>query len=138
MQAFQQFHTHPGHAMAQRLQTRRQYGASSLGIKQFAQAATVKGVQMTRQGFDVLQRHRHYAGVAVAGGHAVDHAFLVQQRVEELRALGDALAVRGIVLQASGHLAVGQGQHVFDAQGAFTKGDGLKRRRHRSSRKGKS
>jgi len=138
VQALQQLHAYARYAMAQRLQTRRQHGTGGLGVEQLAQAATVKGVQMTRQGFDVFQWHRHHAGVAVAGGHAVDHAFLVQQRVEELRALGDALAVRGIVLQASGYLAVGQGQHVFDAQGAFTKGDGLKRRRHRSSRKGKS
>jgi hypothetical protein len=73
-----------------------------LGVEQFAQAATVEGVQMTRQRFDVMQRHRHHAGVAVAGGHAVDHAFLVQQRVEELRALGDALAERGVACNCVG------------------------------------
>ncbi len=93
---------------------------------------------MTGQGFDMLQRYRHHARVAVAGGHAVDHAFLVQQRVEELRALGDALAIGRVALQLGRHLTVGQGQHVFDAQGAFAKGYRLKMRRHRSSRKGKS
>jgi hypothetical protein len=85
-----------------------------------------------------MQRHRHHAGVAVAGGHAVDHAFLVQQGIEELRALGDALAVRGVACNC-GRLTVGQGQHVFDAQRAFAEGYRLKGwRRHRSSRKGKS
>ncbi|MCY1249103.1 hypothetical protein D9M72_626070 [compost metagenome] len=94
---------------------------------------------MTRQRLDVMQRHRHHAGIAVTGGHAIDHAFLVQQGIEEACALGDALAVRGVALQLRGGLAVGQGQHVFDAQREFAEGYRLKRwRRHRSSRKGKS
>jgi peptidoglycan/xylan/chitin deacetylase (PgdA/CDA1 family) len=98
----------------------------------------VERVQVTRQSLDVLQRHRHHAGVAVAGGHAIDHAFLVQQRVEKLRALGNALAIGDIILQLRGHLTVGQGQYVFNAQSVFAKGYRLKMRRHRSSRKGKS
>ena len=139
LKALQQFHAHPGHAVAQRLQTRREHRARRLGVEQFAQAAAVEGVQMTRQRLDVMQRHRDHAGVAVTGGHAIDHAFLVQQGVEESRALGDALTVRGVALQLRRHLTVGQGQHVFDAQREFAEGYRLKRwRRHRSSRKGKS
>ncbi|MNS50377.1 hypothetical protein D3C72_830240 [compost metagenome] len=125
--------------MAQRLQTRRQHRAGGLRVEQFTQPATVEGVEVTRQGLYVMQRHRDHAGIAVTGGHAVDHAFLVQQRVEKTRALGDALAVGGIALQLRRHLAVGQCQHVFNAQRAFAEGYRLKRwRRHRSSRKGKS
>ncbi|MMZ66282.1 hypothetical protein D1872_287660 [compost metagenome] len=99
----------------------------------------MEGVEVTRQGLYVMQRHRDHAGIAVTGGHAVDHAFLVQQRIEEPRALGDALAIVGVALQLHGRLTVGQGQHVFDAQRAFAEGYRLMGwRRHRSSRKGKS
>ena len=94
---------------------------------------------MTRQGFDVLQGHRHHARVAVPRGHAVDHAFFIQQRVEKARALGNALAVFGVVLQTGRCLTIGQRQHVFNAQRGLAEGYWLMRmRRHRSSRKGKS
>ncbi|MNQ70308.1 hypothetical protein D3C85_849410 [compost metagenome] len=139
LQALQQLHAHPGNTVAQRLQTRRQYRAGGLGVEQFAQTTAVEGVQMTGQRLDVMQRHRDHAGIAIAGGYAVDHAFLVQQRVQKTRALGDALAVGRVALQLRRHLAVGQCQHIFNAQRAFAEGYRLKRwRRHRSSRKGKS
>ncbi len=139
LEALQQFHSHSRHAVAQRLQTRRQHRAGGLGVEQLAQAATVERIQVTRQGLDVVQRHSDHAGVAVTGGHAVDHAFLVQQGIEELRTLGNALAKRRVILQLRRCLTVGKGQHVFNAQGAFAEGYRLKSgHRHRSSRKGKS
>ena len=61
MQALQQLHTHAGHAVAQRLQACGEYGAGGLCVEQLAQAATVEGVEVTRQRLDVLQRHRHHA-----------------------------------------------------------------------------
>ncbi|MNV38697.1 hypothetical protein D3C71_1302590 [compost metagenome] len=139
LQAFQQLHPNPGNAVAQRLQTRRQHRAGGLGIEQFAQPAAVERVQVLRQRLDVMQRHCHHAGIAIAGGHAIDHAFLVQQGIEEPCPFGNALAVRRVALQLRRRLTVGQGQHVFDAQREFAEGYRLKRwRRHRSSRKGKS
>ncbi len=139
LQALEQFHAHPGNPVAQRLQAGGEHGAGGLRVEQLAQAATVEGVEMTWQRLDMLQRHRDHAGVAVAGGDAIDHAFLVQQRIKKLRALGDALAIGRVVLQLRRHLTVGQGQHVFDAQREFAEGNRLKRmRRHRSSRKGRS
>jgi len=82
---------------------------------------------VTGQRLDVMQRYRDHARIAITGGHAVDHPFLVQQGVEEARALGDTLAVRGVALQLRRHLTVGQGQHVFDAQREFAEGYRLKR-----------
>ncbi len=84
--------------MAQRLQACGEHGAGAGFIQQLAQATAVEGVQMTRQRLDLMQRYGHHAGVAVAGGDAVDHAFLVQQAVEKTRALGDLFAVGGIAL----------------------------------------
>ncbi|MCY1397500.1 hypothetical protein D9M71_125070 [compost metagenome] len=99
----------------------------------------MEGVQVTGQGFDVLQRHRDHAGVAVAGGDAVDHPFLVQQRVEEACAAGNGFAVLGVALQLRGGLAVGQCQHLFDAKCGLAEGYRLKRMRcHRSSRMGRN
>jgi len=139
LQPLQQFDAHTRHAVAQRLQARRQHSAGGLGVEQLAQPATVEGVEVARQGFDVLQRHGHHARIAVAGGHTVDHAFLVQQRVEKARALGDALAVVGVVLQTGRRLTIGQGQHVFNAQRGLAEGYWLMRmRRHRSSRMGRN
>jgi len=139
LQTFQQLDAHSGHAVAQRLQACSEHGAGGLGVEQLAQPAAVKGVEVARQRFNMLQRHRHHARITVAGGHAVDDAFLVQQRVEKACALGDALAIVGVVLQTGRRLTIGQGQHVFNAQRGLAEGYWLMRmRRHRSSRKGKN
>ncbi|MOA44092.1 hypothetical protein D3C78_1663200 [compost metagenome] len=79
----------------------------------------MEGKQVLGQRLDLVQRHGHHAGVAVAGGDAVDHAFLVQQGVEEARALGDLLAVGGVVLQLRAGLALGQGHDLLDGQVGF-------------------
>ncbi|MNJ56072.1 hypothetical protein D3C77_516010 [compost metagenome] len=139
LQALQQLDAHAGHTMAQRLQAGGQYGAGGWRIEQLAEAAAMEGVQVLGQGLDMLQWHRHHARVTVAGGHPVDHPFLVQQRVEELRATGNPRAVVAVVLQAGFGLAVGQGEDVFDCQRQRAEGHGLMRmHRHRSSRKGRN
>ena len=139
VQTLQQLDAHPGHAVAQRLQARCQHGAGGLSVEQFAQPAAVEGVEVARQRFDMLQRHRHHARIAVTGGDAVDHAFFVEQRIQKTCAFGDAFAVLGVVLQLGRHLTIGQSQHVFNAQRGLAEGYWLMRmRRHRSSRMGKS
>lgn len=54
-QALQQLQAHARHAMAQRAQTRRQHRTGGGRIEQLSQAAAMEGVQVARQGLDVLQ-----------------------------------------------------------------------------------
>ncbi|RMS12693.1 hypothetical protein ALP75_200484 [Pseudomonas syringae pv. actinidiae] len=139
LQTLEQFDPYPGNALTQRLQARRQHRAGGLGVEQFAQPAAVKRIQMTRQRLDMLQRHRHHAGIAITGGDAVDHAFLAQQRIKKLRAPGDACAKFIVALQRARCLTIGQGQHVFDTQGAFAEHDRVRSLiRHRTSRMGRN
>ena len=99
----------------------------------------MEGEQVLGQRLDLMQRHRDHAGVAVAGGHTVDHAFLVQQGVEEARALGDLFPVGGIILQLGAGLALRQGYDVLDGQGALAEDHRLRLVcRHLASRKGRS
>ncbi len=94
----------------------------------------MEGVKVAWQGFYVLQGHGDHTGIAVAGGDAIDHAFLVQQRIQEAGAAFDTLAVRPIVLQGYRGTAFGQGQDVFDHQRQLAEGYRLMRvHRHRSS-----
>ena len=137
LQTLEQLDAHPGHAVGQRAQARSQDCARGFGVEQLAKAAAVEGKQVLRQCLDLVQRHRHYAGIPVAGGHAVDHAFAVEQGVEKLRAAGDPLAERRVSLQLGGRTALGDGQQVFDTQVVFTKDHGL-RVVHGCSRKGRS
>ncbi|MNF93990.1 hypothetical protein D3C84_766850 [compost metagenome] len=139
LQPFQQFHPHPGHPVAQRLQTGGQHGAGARLIQQLAQAAAVEGVEVPRQRLDLMQRHGHHAGVAIAGGDAVDHAFLVQQAVEKARALGNLLAEGGVALQLRAGAALGQGDHLLDGQRHFAEGHGVRLMGgHARSRTGRS
>ncbi len=126
LQAFEQLQTHAGNALAQRLQASGEHRTGGVRFEQLAQAAAVEGEQMPGQRLDLVQRNRHHAGVAVTGGHAVDHPFAVQQRVEELRAAGDALAERVVVLQLRGCLLASQGHHLFQAQGRGAKDYGFR------------
>ena len=95
----------------------------------------MEGEQVPGQSLDLMQRHGHHAGVAVAGGDAVDHAFLVQQGVEKACALGDLLAVGGIALQLRVGAALGQGDHLLDGQLGFAESHVVS---HGHSRTGRS
>ncbi|MNP41215.1 hypothetical protein D3C76_1349040 [compost metagenome] len=133
-QALQQQQAYPRNAMAQRAQPGGQHCACGRRVEMTTQAATVEGVQVTRQGLDMLHRHGNHAGVAVAGGDAIDHAFLVQQGVEEACAAVDVLAIPGVVLQVRRGAAFSQGNDFFDRQWRLAKGySRVRGHRHRSS-----
>lgn len=125
LHALQQLDAHAGHAVGQRTQASGEHGAGGFGVQQLAQAATMKGEQVLRQRFDLMQWHRYHAGIAIAGGDAIDHAFAVQQGVEKLRAAGDAAAKDFVRLQSCRRTALRHGQHVLDAQKVFAKDHGL-------------
>ncbi len=138
-QALEQFQANTGYPVAERPQACSQHCACGRGVQQLAEAATVEGVEVAWQRLDVFQRHGHDTGVAVAGGHAVDHPFLVEQGVEKARPAGNALAVGGIALQVCRGTAFGQRHDVFDSQRRFAERDRFMRlHRHRSSRKGRN
>ncbi len=125
LHAFQQLDAYTGHAMGKRTQARGEHGAGGFGVQQLAQPAAMKGEQVLRQRLDLMQRHRHHAGIAIAGGNAVDHALAVQQGVEKLCAAGDAAAKGLVRLQPCRRTALRHGQHVLDAQKVFAKDHGL-------------
>ncbi len=56
------------------------------GVKYSPKPAAVIGIEMVRQLGDQLRRDRHRAGIAVAGGHAIDRALFAQQAVEKVGA----------------------------------------------------
>ena len=125
LHALEQLDAYPRHAVRQRTQAGGQDRARGFRVEQLAQAAAVKGEQMLRQGLDLVQRYRHHTGIAIAGGHAVDHTFAVEQGVEKLCTAGDPFAERRVGLQPGGRTALGHGQQVLDAQVVFAKDHGL-------------
>jgi len=139
LHTLEQLDAHARNAVGQRAQARGEHGAGRFGIQQLDQAAAVEGEQVLRQRLDLRQRHRHHAGVAVAGGHTVDHPFAVEQGIEELGAAGNALAKAVVGLQACRCAAFGHGQHVLDAQMVLAKDHGFRCGVvHVRSRKGRS
>jgi hypothetical protein len=140
-QAFQQRHADAGHAAHQRRQARGQHRAGLDRVQVTAQAAAVVGVQVVRQFRHQRRRDVHRARVAVAGGHAVDHAVLAQQAVEEVGTALDVRAERRRVAQCGLALALGQGNHVFDGQRCIAKaahGYGVSRHAEPDPRRGRN
>ena len=73
----------------------RDHSACFAGREMRAQTATVKGVEMTRQLGDQLRLDGHRAGIAEAGGDAINHSFFSESAVEEIGAARDRGAKSG-------------------------------------------
>jgi hypothetical protein len=74
----EQFHADSGKSFAQRDQPGRDHSAGLCWLEKLAQAAAVKGVEMTRQLGDQLRLDGHRAGIAKAGGDAIDGSFFAK------------------------------------------------------------
>ena len=120
----QQVQAHARQALAQRGQARAQHGARLGRRQQRAGADAVVGVEVMRQFRHQRRGHGHGAGIAVAGGDAVDHAVLGQQPGDEVGAGLDARLEGAIAAQFGRGLAPRQGADVLDAQAAAVKQDG--------------
>ena len=100
-EALQQRHADPGDTTAQRDEAHHHHRATADHIQVRAHATAVEGIEMARQGFEVLcPLHGTRHGIAVTGGDAVDHAFFFQQAFQQGRAGLDTGAEGGIRSQA--------------------------------------
>ena len=115
-QPFQQRQADAGHAAHQRRQARGEYRARLGLVQEAAQPAAVVRVKVVRQFRHQRGRDVDRARIAVAGGHAIDDALLLQQPAEEVRPARDACAETGIPREHGGHLPARQRHHVLDAQ----------------------
>ena len=95
-QALKECEADPRIAARQGCEPRRDRRARLFGGEQRAESDTVEGVQLARQLGDELGGDRHGAGIAVAGGDAVDDPILRQHAVHELGAALDEVAEGGI------------------------------------------
>ena len=99
-----------------RRQARGEYRARLGLVQEAAQPAAVVRVKVVRQLRHQRGRDVDRARIAVAGGHAIDDALLLQQPAEEVRPARDACAETGIPREHGGHLPARQRHHVLDAQ----------------------
>lgn len=106
----------------------------------------MKGIQLARQVIDVVVGHRPGAGVAVAGGDAVDHTVFFQQLREKTLATFDAGAEFRARRQRDATAALSDGENILQRQGCAIQDQGGSRLSgvghghwsRRQSRKGKS
>ncbi len=137
-EALEQLEPDAGEAPAERGEPGREHRARRSMGEMGAEAAAVEARELQRQLLDQRARHALRAGIAVAGGDAIDHAVLVEQAVEEGRALGDPAgegrvvgeAHRGALLRDREHVLDGQRPGAEDDRFGVGAGHGAERKRH--------
>ena len=81
-------------------------------------------VELVGQFGHQFSRHRHRAGVAVAGRDAVDDALLLQQAVEKGRAARNRGAKRRVGRQDGARAAIGHGRDILELKAIAVETDG--------------